>query len=157
MDHVWSPSGIHSYQCEWLNTVPFPGGDYRTRWQATTMACCLWSRLKKAVEKMTVMRSKLLGAVSGCCVTELESLRNCAFKCSFKLLTWFGSSEAACVTQKQVMGSMHIYCSTFVSLMNTNEMLTSIQVWTTPICQWQLRVVGFPWIAIEIIRSLRLW
>ena len=39
---------------------PVPSGDYKSRWQAMAVTCCPWSRLKKAMEKVTVKLSKRL-------------------------------------------------------------------------------------------------
>lgn len=113
--HVWSPSGTHSYHVnDWIwflspAVITKPDGRLRPWLVVFGLDSRKWWR------KWQWSRVNVSMLCQAAALPELASLRNCAFECSFKLLTWF-CEEAAGVTHKQVMGSMHMYCSTVMLL-----------------------------------------
>lgn len=63
MDHRLGLQVTYIRTRETTEHGPVPGGDYKSRWQAMAVTCCPWSRLKKAMEKVTVKLSKRLTTV----------------------------------------------------------------------------------------------
>lgn len=152
MDHRPGLQVTYFRTVETTEHGPVPGGDYKTRWQATAMACCPWSRLKKVMEKTTVKPSKCLTTVVWRGTQKLE--KPC-FGIEFQTSYLIRQTGCSCA-HKQVMCKHTYLLFTSVSFVDTNEMSVSIHVWITPICQRQQWAVGFPWWQPRLF-SLTLW